>query len=339
MRVILFSICILVNTALFGQTSSKRVDVVVVSSKQKVDILIDGKLFTSYNYPDSLTKPILYPVYASNGEVITRGYPLEPRIGEQVDHPHQVGVWFTFGDVNGLDFWNNSYAIPADRKPKYGIIRHQQVLETSSGSKGILKVKTFWTDYQSNVLLEEISTFIFTSSNEINRIDRTTQLTAIQKVVIKDNKEGLFAIRMDRAFEEPMEKPAKLIDSTGKPSVKPILDNNGVNGIYRNSEGIDKAEVWGKRARWVKLSAVKNNVPYSIAILDHKDNPGFPSRWMARGYGLFGINNLGAKVYDATAQPVEITLEKGQVLTFKHSLMIKSGAFLMDEELDHEMKP
>ena len=84
--------------------------------------MIDGKLFTSYQYPENIEKPFLFPVYAPNGSVITRGFPIEPRKGERVDHPHHIGIWFNHGNVNGLDFWNNSSAIPAEKKDSYGHI-------------------------------------------------------------------------------------------------------------------------------------------------------------------------------------------------------------------------
>jgi hypothetical protein len=50
----------------------------------------------------------LYPLIADGGITVTRGYPLEPRPGERVDHPHHAGLWFNYGEVNGFDFWNNS---------------------------------------------------------------------------------------------------------------------------------------------------------------------------------------------------------------------------------------
>ena len=31
-------------------------------------------------------------------------FPLYLRPGERIDHPHHVGLWFNYGDVNGLDF-------------------------------------------------------------------------------------------------------------------------------------------------------------------------------------------------------------------------------------------
>ena len=70
----------------------KRLRLVRDDDKHKVDVIIDGKLFTSYQYPANIEKPFLYPVIAPNGSVITRGFPLEPRKGERVDHPHHIGI-------------------------------------------------------------------------------------------------------------------------------------------------------------------------------------------------------------------------------------------------------
>jgi len=71
---------------------------------RRVDITVDGLPFTSYIWPTTLKKPVLYPLRTAAGVVVTRGYPLDPHPGERVDHPHQVGLWFNHGDVNGFDF-------------------------------------------------------------------------------------------------------------------------------------------------------------------------------------------------------------------------------------------
>ena len=81
---------------------------------QRVDILIGGQPFTSYIYPAAIKKPVLFPLRTAQGTIVTRGFPPGP--GERADHPHHVGLWFNYSNVNGYDFWNNSDAIkPADR--------------------------------------------------------------------------------------------------------------------------------------------------------------------------------------------------------------------------------
>src|SRR5438270_343925 len=108
------SLLFIVNASM-GQ-KEEMVTIKKVDSEKKVNVFIGQKLFTSFLYPDTLEKPVLYPLYAANGTVVTRGYPLNPRPGEPTDHPHHIGAWFTYENVNGLDFWNNSFAIPADKK-------------------------------------------------------------------------------------------------------------------------------------------------------------------------------------------------------------------------------
>ncbi len=46
-----------------------------LDDQHKVNVYINGSLFTAYNYPPDLEKPFLYPVFAPNGSVITRGFP------------------------------------------------------------------------------------------------------------------------------------------------------------------------------------------------------------------------------------------------------------------------
>jgi hypothetical protein len=81
---------------------------------------------------------------AANGERHAGHARISPRPspGERVDHPHHVGLWFNHGDVNGFDFWNNSYDIPADRQPKMGTIHHRRIVEAKSGDdRGLLTVE------------------------------------------------------------------------------------------------------------------------------------------------------------------------------------------------------
>ena len=119
----------------FGQ-KKEMVQVVRSEKEKKINILIGDRLFTSFLYPDTLEKPVLYPVHAANGTIVTRGFPLDTQPNDPTDHPHHIGIWFNFENVNGLDFWNNSYAIPKEKKHLYGWIRTDSILETSGGEKG-----------------------------------------------------------------------------------------------------------------------------------------------------------------------------------------------------------
>ena len=321
-----------------GMNEVNRIALVHREELQRVDILIGGTLFTSYRYEPSIEKPVLYPVHASDGTVITRGYPLEPRPDERADHPHHVGCWFNFGDVNGYDFWNNSQAVPAERKGQYGRIVHKDVTGIRVvGNKGILDVAMEWmapdTD-QSETVVKEQTRFVFQGQGSLRLIDRITTLTAVtDHVLFSDNKEGLFAIRVDRAFELPSESPAIYTDQQGAASGEAVVDNEGASGWYRNSNGVEGSEVWGKKAEWVKLTAESPTRNRSIVIMDHPQNPGYPSCWHARGYGLFSVNNLGSKVFNDSLQHFELHLNRGESVTFRHRLLVASRE-ISDTEIE-----
>jgi hypothetical protein len=332
------TLCIaLAATVCCNGSGRKGIELIADEGRQKVDVLYDGKLFTSYIYPADLEKPVLYPVYTANGTAITRGFPRDPRPGERIDHPHQVGIWFNFGDVNGLDFWNNSYAIPEDKKSAYGAVRHRQILHVRSGTEqGELAVVCDWTDHAGKTLLRETTHFVFRGTGDRRIIERTTDLTAQDdSVVFTDNKEGLFAIRVDRAFEEPSDHPDIFIDANGNPFDTPAINNDGIDGAYRNSQGEEtERNTWGKPARWVRLSAEKNGEQITIAILDHPANPGYPAHWHARGYGLFAANNMGSRAFDPSEPPFKLVLKPGETVTFRHTLVVKTNGFATDDELD-----
>ena len=95
--------------------------------------------------PTTLKKPVLYPLIADGGITVTRGYPLDPRPGERVDHPHHAGLWFNYGNVNGFDFWNNSDAIKPEDRAKMGTILQTKIVSTKSGAdRGELVVDSVW---------------------------------------------------------------------------------------------------------------------------------------------------------------------------------------------------
>src|SRR5512134_970895 len=125
--------------------SDEAVTLVDKPAERRVDVLVGGKPFTSYIYPASLQKPVLFPIRSAGGALVTRGFPLEPRAGERADHPHHVGHWFNYGDVNGYDFWGHSDDTPAANKPKMGTIVHKEIVRASNGAdRGELTVKADW---------------------------------------------------------------------------------------------------------------------------------------------------------------------------------------------------
>jgi hypothetical protein len=310
-----------------NQNSLKdRIRVIPNETERRVDILIDGKPFTSYMWPERLAKPVLYPLRTAKGTVVTRGFPLEPRPGERVDHPHHAGLWFNYGNVNGFDFWNNSEAIKSEDAPKMGNIRHHAITLAKNGrDEAELEVDADWITGKQERILKEHTRFVFRGGPDFRSIDRITTLQALgERVVLNDDKEGVLGMRVVRALEAPSDKPEVFTDASGRPTSVAKLDNTGVNGIYLTSEGKKGDAAWGTRGRWCNLSGQVDTEPVTITILDHPGNPGFPTYWHARGYGLFAANPLGQKIFSNGKQELNFSLAPNQSVTFRYRVLISS---------------
>ena len=295
---------------------------------RRVDVYVDGEHFTSYVWPETLKRPVLYPLRAPGGVEVTRGYPLDPRPGERVDHPHHVGLWFSYGDINGVDFWNNSTALTAEAQARMGTTAHRRVVSAKGGAaSGELVVEADWVMPDGKAALRETTTFVFHAGRSLRAVDRVTTLAALAaRVSFRDNKEGVLGLRVRRELEHPSDKPEIFTDASGRPTGVARLDNAGVTGRYLTSEGKAGDDVWGTRARWTALAGKVGARTVTVAILDHPQNVGFPTYWHARGYGLFAANPLGQEVFSGGREKLNFALGPAQSVTFRHRLLLFSDA-------------
>jgi hypothetical protein len=330
---ILVAANLLAASIAFAAAKGTGVEVIPNEAARRVDITIDGKPFTSYIWPTTLKKPVLYPLIDSAGVTVTRGYPLAPLAGERVDHPHHAGMWFNYGNANGFDFWNNSDAIKPEQQPKMGTVAHTLIVSTKSGSeKGELVVDSEWITGEGKKILEQQTRYVFARRAGQRVIDQIVMLKAVDKVVFNDDKEGVLGIRVARWLESPEEKGGIFTDANGNPTkVDAAAGPNPATGIYLTSEGVKGPAVWSTRGRWCSLTGHTGDHVDTIAIIDHPGNPGYPTYWHARGYGLFAANPLGRSIFDPKLPAFNYTLDKGQDTTFRYRVVIADRAENADE--------
>jgi hypothetical protein len=294
-------------------------------AERKIDVMIGGKLFTSYCWPDGVFKPILYPVLTSAGTEITRGFPLNPRPGESTDHRHQIGIWFNYGKVNGLDFWGNGST--GQWGIKSGEIKHISIEKISDGTgEGSIITNESWVDSTGKELLSERTGYNFSGKGTTRIIDRITTLTATgDTVFFKDTKEGMFGIRV----AHQLELPAQGVAENTVPG-----EGGSCTGNYRSSEGITGEAVWGTRAKWMDLYGRIGNETVSLVVCDHSSNQSYPTYWHARGYGLFSANPLGAIDFTQGKEIINFNIPSGKSATFRYRVIVNSGADLTDYEIN-----
>ncbi len=295
-------------------------------AKQRVDVTIDGAPFTSYLWGTAQKKPVLYPVIAPGGIEVSRGYPLAPREGERTDHPHHAGMWFSYGNVDGFDFWNNSDAIKVEDRGKMGTIRHHWVVSTKSGAEaGELTVEAIWTTGAGDDVLAQKTRYVFSSKAGARWIDEVVTLRGLKKVVFHDDKEGMLGLRVAHFLESAEEKGGSFTDASGRATAVQTNNVPGATGVYLTSEGKQGDAAWGTRGRWCSLTGSTGGHTVTVAMLDHPKNPNYPTYWHARGYGLFAANPLGQHIFDPKAPELNFTLEKDESVTFRYRVLLFDG--------------
>lgn len=320
--------CFITGSLLFwaGICFSQQIGLDHRPSDHLVVVTANGKPFTSFYYPgpDLIKKPVLFPVYSPGGSLVTRGWPLTPRPGERVDHPHHIGVWFNYEDVNGNDFWNHS--VQAQRPGKrYGTILNTRIVRAESGlGKGVLVSESDWVDQTGEKLLTDRTSITFQVIEDAYVIDYEINLHALQEVAFRDVKDGMFAFRLARELELKYDTPQTLTDASGKVSPEKSVDNSRVTGSYFNKEGVKNDDVWGKPSAWCAMSGEIDGDKVTVALMDHPANFGFPGYWHARGYGLFALNSVGRQPYDKTSAPLKFGLGNGEDATFRYRVVIAS---------------
>jgi hypothetical protein len=276
----------------------------------RISVTIDGKPFTTLHCGPETAKPYLHPLRAASGKIVTRHFPMENVPGETHDHPHQRGLWFSHGNVNGFDFWANE---PSQHKGNNARIALKSLGRGAGGQhSGTIEATFDWLDPQGEALLTEARKMTFYADPAKRTIDFDITLAPVRKVTFGDTKEGTFAIRLAAALEEPAKDSLPAPKRTGL-----MVDSEGGRG---------EKQVWGHRASWVDYFGQIDGEKLGIAILDHPSNLRHPTYWHSRSYGLFAANIFGWHDFlnDKTADG-SLTIEPGHSIRFRYRVIIHPG--------------
>ncbi|MHC4474316.1 MAG: DUF6807 domain-containing protein [Planctomycetota bacterium] len=322
------TMCVLVVLVIGASALAEKTkpNVELVKGENKIDVMIGGKLFTSYQWGDDWTKPYLAPITTPSGIRVSRRLPLTELKGGTDDHLHHTGVFFAVDGVNGTKFWNNKRKNPPPQ------IKHTAIKKIADGT---LVTTSQWIDKKGTVLLEDERTmkFIAGEGESGYAIDFSLDMTAkADKVVFDDTEEGVFAIRVADCLRE--EGPKKFL-KPGDPAPKESIEGTGV---YMSSNGdITAKKAWGKRARWMAMQGVKDGKVVGVAIINHPESINYPCYWHVRDYGLFSANPLGQGDFQRQWEeeygynknrpiPLKLTLKKGEKVHFRFLLVAYEGA-------------
>ncbi len=289
----------------FSQVELKNED------SDHISVTVDGQPFSDYYIGSAYPKPFLAPLRTANGLIVTRKYPMENVDGESRDHQHHRGLFVGYGNISGINFWENEFSY-ATKFPnntgstKLGLIVLRHLDQVKSGKKSGTVAATFeWVGPDKTDMLEEHRTLTFYSGKEVRTVDVDMTITAKTNVQWVDTKEGFFAIRIADSMTEKK------------------------GGLMTDSEGAQtEKNVWGKRADWVDYDGTVEGHKVGIVIFDHPSNFRHPTRWHSRAYGLFAANPFGLKDFDPKATGEGgYRMPEGATIHFRYRVIIHPGDF------------
>lgn len=254
-----------------------------------LQITIGDQPIAEYVWNDAqTTRPYFHHVRTRSGLQVTRNHP--PVKGQDPDdhatmHP---GLWMSFGDLGGADFWRNK-----------GRVRHVEFLQKPEGGAGS-------------------GDFLVQNSYEN---DGKVICTEACRIGILTRPEG-YVLKWDSTFRSS-QAPFAFGDQEemglGVRVATPLAVDKG--GQIMDSEGRKNGkQVWGKQADWCEYSCLLEGQRAGIVLMPDPQN--FRRSWFhARDYGLLVANPFGQKAFTQGAASRIVTPQDAEFRLQFHVLV------------------
>ena len=246
----------------------------------KLLITIGGKPFATYVYQDSkIPRAYFAHVKTPSGIQVTRNHPpIEGK--DEMDHAtFHPGIWLTFADINGNDYWR----LRAKTE-------HEMFVGKPQGGpgRGTFTVSNYYLDTEERRIVHEICRYTL--------LARPTGYMLISESTFS-SKEADFYFGDQEEF------------GLGVRVATPIAVRYG--GHILNAEGlIDEKGVWGKQSDWCDYSGVIDDTLIGMTIMPDPRN--FRRSWYhARNYGFVAANPFGRNAMKA-GPPSKVVVKKGE---------------------------
>jgi hypothetical protein len=253
-------------------------------------VYADRQLVTSYHLgpridqdgreAGSIRRPFLYPVLGPDAIPFTDfGKPHDPT----GSHAHHYSLWVGHASVNGQDFWSEHG----------GRIVHQQLEAVEDGPLFCRLVqRTGWISAGTELVRERRSLTVYRTPEAFRLLDVELELEPAGPKAVTFGKTsfGFLAVR-----------------------VAPSMTVFDGGGEIRNARGErNERGAHLRRAEWLDQSGpVAPGRWGGLAILDHPDNPNYPTGWHCRNDGWAGA---------AFTMDQPYTIQPGQKLRLRYRI-------------------
>lgn len=250
-----------------------------------------------YHFPEDGNRPFCHPLNLPGAPPLT--------MNEPGDHVHHQGLWVAWKKVNEVNFWEQP-AQGAD-PTGFGKIVHQRIISHNANTDNAnITAENAWIDWQGIThLTEHRKITVHAPSTDTMRISVSLILHPNEREVVLDLRRGDpgemgryysgMAIRFDNIIT-----PGNLLDADRR--TKPM-------------------DIFGKQSRWCSFTSQHptDNETYGVAIIDHPDNPRYPTTWWVRNRENYCLIHPSPVYYE----PFRLAPDK--TLTLQYSVVLYRG--------------
>lgn len=253
--------------------------------------IVDGAhLLLTYHYGDVDRYPYCHPVCLPGG-----GPPIT--LCRPFDHPWHLGLYFAWKYLNGHNVWEGPDSGEPWGRTVHGAL---QPVRLADPPRVGVQHRLWWTTAEGRPLLaEERVLLVHPPTGRAFAIDWVSRFTPVEPAVVFERKRewggyaGL-AVRLPRSFLRPQ---------------------------IRNALGqTDPAETHQARAAWTDYSGGLDGLDRpawgGVAILDHPQNPRFPTPWLT--YSRPDLQFLNA----AFLRDAPFVLRQGESLVLAYRVLV-----------------
>jgi Methane oxygenase PmoA len=267
------------------------------SEERQVRVYIGDLEVADYVFEDKeISRPYFAHVKTHAGKQVSRNHP--PREGmDKLDHANMhPGIWLSFGDLNGHDYWR----LKARTK-------HIRFLEPPIVEAGVGRFKV-------------LNHYLATDSDAVVCSQECTiQVRKVQAGYLIAIASEFQATGVELRFGDQEEM------GLGVRVATPLAVEKQLGGRILDSEGrINGEKVWGQTARWCDYAGPLDGSWVGMTVLTSPKN--FQPCWShARDYGFVAMNPFGLNAFTKAARQ-ERVVHAGESLRLGYAVVVHESS-------------
>lgn len=268
----------------------------------RVQILVDDAPVATYVYDDAeITRPYFAHVHAPGGKQVSRNHPPVEGI-DRMDHPtFHPGIWLTFGDISGNDYWR------LKARTEQSEFVEKPHVENGVGKFTVRNRYLSASDPQQ-VVCDEVCRYTISENSDGYLLTWDSTFSSDREFYFGDQEEMGLGIRV----------ATPLRVEVSDPSLPPPT------GTMTDSEGrINGAQIGGNTADWCDYSGTLDGQHVGMTVFCHPDN--FRPSWFhARDYGFLAANAFGRAAFHK-GEPSKVVVEPGEKLRLQYGVLLHAS--------------